>query len=320
MKKNIIFIAILIVSTLSIYGNEYNQEQIDFRSDLITQLRSLGYSPELDEDGDIYYITNEKRYYVEVSDKNTNPFYIVVSRYLVYGTTFDTRANLEANLNSLNAYKGVKALFYKDSYRVGAEVFIKRASMLNQTLLNKYYEQIQNVIDAIVKLPVSDTATSYNNSGSRQFTIDNVFPIYGYRLGDSLSKATNNGEKVTKESTYKYFFLKNEGTNYGFYDFNKTNDINYISMYKFPENLEGKLDISFGSSYNEWVAHLRNIYIIKEDKIEQKEFNGRTVLKAKISVEVGDVNIRFLFDCGNKNGEGYSVNSKNTLERINFSK
>lgn len=169
-------------------------------------------------------------------------------------------------------------------------------------------------------MPVSDTATSYNNSGSRQFTIDNVFPIYGYRLGDSLSKATNNGEKVTKESTYKYFFLKNEGTNYGFYDFNKTNDINYISMYKFPENLEGKLDISFGSSYNEWVAHLRNIYIIKEDKIEQKEFNGRTVLKAKISVEVGDVNIRFLFDCGNKNGEGYSVNSKNTLERINFSK
>ena len=124
------YLFILVLSTISFVGvfaqKNHNADQRAVRDEIMSYLKSEGYQPSIDEDGDIKFKRQGDIYFVSVSDKDTNPYYIRLAKYFSYGETV-TKANIGRYAEEVNQYKTIKLVDGEKTFWLDSQMFVKSA-------------------------------------------------------------------------------------------------------------------------------------------------------------------------------------------------
>mgnify|MGYP002623678212 FL=1 len=160
----------------------------------------------------------------------------------------------------------------------------------------------------------SSGSSSYTGSGSS--SISKFFPYGGITLGSTKTSELS-GLGFTKSSSSNYYKAPS-----GFfaYDDNEDGYMDRILTSRgdgFPNNWSS-LGFDWSMTYNQMVDLFKRLNFTMKVTINPhtvKSSSGRNTLEARIEATApdGQMMIRTDFEGGNHNGEGYSVNSRNTL-------
>lgn len=129
--------------------SEYNEEQLSLRSSLFNFLKEEGFMPEIDSDGDIKFKYEGLVHYFTISKIDKNPLYIVLFRSFNYPDDFDAQT-LTMATKELNLYKGVKVICFDNSFRIGAEMFVRDSEAV-KSVFYKLLEIIGDVTSDVVE-------------------------------------------------------------------------------------------------------------------------------------------------------------------------
>ncbi len=147
MKRLIItlIIGLLILPTVSLAQNdsEFNSEQLALRTDLFNFLKEEGFMPELDSDGDIKFKAEGSPYFISISKTDENPMYVVMFRQFSNPDEYSAETIVMAS-KELNLYKGVKVLCFDNSFRIGAELFVRNAEPVKAS-----FYKLKEIIDDV---------------------------------------------------------------------------------------------------------------------------------------------------------------------------
>lgn len=160
MKKLIItlVLGLLILPSISFAQSDsgYNSEQLALRTDLFNFLSEEGFTPELDLDGDIKFKSEGQPYYISVSKTDENPMYVVLYRFFTNPEEYSAETIAMAS-TKLNFYKGVKVLCFDETFRIGAELFVRNAEPVKSA-----FYKLKEIID----IAKSDFLDKCKNVGS----------------------------------------------------------------------------------------------------------------------------------------------------------
>lgn len=147
MKRFIItlIVGLLILPTVSLAqsDSEFNSEQLALQTDLFNFLKEEGFMPELDSDGDIKFKSEGQLYFISVSKTDENPMYVVLFRQFSNPDEYSAETIVMAS-KELNLYKGVKVVCFDNSFRIGAELYVRNAEPVKAAFY-KLKEIIDNV-------------------------------------------------------------------------------------------------------------------------------------------------------------------------------
>jgi hypothetical protein len=106
----------------------FTSEQLALRSEIFNFIRQEGFVPELDSDGDIKFKSEGFTHYIVISksDSSPKPMYLTMYRSFNYPENYSQQCVVLATRN-LNLYKGIKVVCFDDSFRIGAEMFVRDA-------------------------------------------------------------------------------------------------------------------------------------------------------------------------------------------------
>ncbi len=206
-------------------------------------------------------------------------------------------------------------------------------------------KSLKNDVAIAVTQPEADTNNT-NPKSSVSFpqkgdSVSWFFPLYGITIGKTtIAEAKAMGYEPESKGGLGIFsfFNKHIPSAYigewtvrkkGAY-FRKPSGKDYIeslsiSTYlygEFPKEWEEKYDISFSSSYNEWKVLMEkmgfNVFIPFAPQKRNCPNPSREALYVVLICTSSDkkLEVRLLFASGNKNGEGCSTDSKNSLDSI----
>ncbi len=124
--------------------NDLNAGQTRLRSDIQNYLRSEGYMPEIDADGDIKFKKEGSIYYVSIRSADENPMYATLFRVFTYPEGYSRNTVILATAE-LNLYKGVKVLCLDSSVRIEGGMFLSDAHTFTYAF-DKLLRQIDFVV------------------------------------------------------------------------------------------------------------------------------------------------------------------------------
>ena len=152
MKRLIILLVLgFLMVPYSIFAQnpkDLNGEQLGLRNELFTFLKEEGFMPEIDSDGDIKFKSEGHPYYIRISNTNDNPMYVVLFRQFSNPEEYSAETVAMAS-TKLNLSKGVKVLCFENSFRIGAELFVRSAEPVKDAFF-KIKEIIDNVKQAFL--------------------------------------------------------------------------------------------------------------------------------------------------------------------------
>lgn len=119
-------------------------DQLKLRNELFTFLKEEGYSPRIDSDGSVLFSEKGSEYCFEVSEIDENPLYVVFSKYFDYPKEYSQEVILLAT-RELNRYKAVKVVCFDDSFRIGAEMYVRNAEPVKSA-----FYKIKDMIEYVV--------------------------------------------------------------------------------------------------------------------------------------------------------------------------
>lgn len=183
MKKiiRLLIAALLMLPAISFAkdDSEFNREQLALRSDLLNFLKEEGYMPEIDSDGDIKFKSEGQQYYISVSNTDDNPMYVVLFRQFSYPDEYSVETVVMAT-RSLNLYKGVKVLCFEESFRIGAEMFVRSAEPVKAS-----FYKLKDIIDS-VRSDFLDECENAGSGGSFSSSISEIpFIITKFEVGNT---------------------------------------------------------------------------------------------------------------------------------------
>lgn len=168
MKRFIItfILGLLILPSVSFAQNnsEFNSEQLALRTDLFNFLREEGFMPEYDTDEDIKFKSEGLTYYIRVSKTDENPMFVVLFRQFNNPEDYSLETIVMASKN-LNLYKGVKVLCFENSFRIGAEMFVRDSEAVKDA-----FYKLKDIIDSVK----SDFLDECKNAGSTPTSINEI--------------------------------------------------------------------------------------------------------------------------------------------------
>jgi len=144
--------------------------------------------------------------------------------------------------------------------------------------------------------------------------------------GITLGKTTIKEAKILHYSckNYSYFISCSKPQMATIYDNNKDGVIDKIDLIVcyFPKNWETDFGFDKSLSYNEWILLLEKyeftIIIKEKPHVARRKLKRTLNARFKAISKSNKTEMVFVFFGGNDNGEGYSVDSKNTLLNINI--
>lgn len=153
MKKIIITLlfAVMVLPVVSFAQSDskYNSEQLALRTNLFNFLKEEGFVPEIDSDGDIKFKADGDIFYISIYKNNENPMYVVLYKPFNYPKDYSVETVIMAT-KQLNLYKGVKVACFNNSFRIGAEMFVRSAEPVKDAFY-KLKEIIGNVESDFLK-------------------------------------------------------------------------------------------------------------------------------------------------------------------------
>lgn len=127
MKQLISFIILSIFVIFPSSAQTLTEEQKTLRQEIYDYLKTNGYNPEIDDDGEIKFINDDLNYYITIYEKDTNPMYLTMFLSFTYSDEF-SKENITKYANEVNLYKGVKILPFSNSYSIGADMYLIKSS------------------------------------------------------------------------------------------------------------------------------------------------------------------------------------------------
>lgn len=119
----------------------FSTGQKKIRDEIYNFLKSEGYQPSIDNDGDIKFKRQGDVYFVCVSDKDSSPYYVRLSKYYSYGERL-TRSKIGAYAEEVNKYKMCKLIVEEDSFIIDSQMFL-----YNSSAFTSIFDRILEVID-----------------------------------------------------------------------------------------------------------------------------------------------------------------------------
>lgn len=123
--KRIIMLVVLLGTLFAANATGYNARQEALITSIQKYLSSQGYTPERVDDG-LKFKSEGVTYFVEVSEEDTNPMYVRLSRYI----KFDDKVKREAVMEKLmdyNSYLAVKAYCKEKNLILTSDMFVTSA-------------------------------------------------------------------------------------------------------------------------------------------------------------------------------------------------
>ena len=143
MKRLICIIAMVAIGFTATYAQKsFTPGQKKIRDEIFSYLKSEGYQPSIDDDGDIKFKRQGDIYFVCVSDKDTSPYYVRLSKYYSYGEERLTRSKIGIYAEEVNKYKMCKLIVEDDSFIIDSQLFL-----YNSSAFTSIFNKIMEVID-----------------------------------------------------------------------------------------------------------------------------------------------------------------------------
>ena len=144
--RKIIFILLLILSTISAKAQNYNNLQENLRSQISKYLISQGYNPEKQDDG-LKFKYKGNTYYIEIDKDLADPMYVRLRRYIKYNEKFNNE-KIKNNLNLYNKKYGVKVFCMEKSFVLSIEMFLTNSSEFN-SVFDAFLSQMESTYELI---------------------------------------------------------------------------------------------------------------------------------------------------------------------------
>lgn len=139
----------------NIQAKDLNKEQMTIRLNVVKYLAKEGYSPKIDEDGDVKFTKDDLAYYVIINENWSNPYLITL--YLAFPYSDDggkfTRENVQKCINDANEYKVVKLYCSDNSYAFRSDIICQNGDIFAGT-----FERVLHALDTaheVVKEKIS---------------------------------------------------------------------------------------------------------------------------------------------------------------------
>lgn len=144
MKRFISMFVLCTICFLSVCAQQrsYSSGQLALRENIMSYLREEGYQPSLDSDGDIKFKRQGDLYYIKVSDTDSNPYYVRLTKYYNYSDNIG-KSKVNRCAPEINKYKTIKLVTDDESFSLGMEMFVT-----NYTAFTSVIDRVMRALDA----------------------------------------------------------------------------------------------------------------------------------------------------------------------------
>lgn len=125
--------------------DDFTSGQLELRTELFNFIRGCGYTPSIDDDGDIEFEANGRTHWAIINERDTDPYYVTIMRFAPYVSDYDYDRVLHAG-DELNLYKMVKVEPLDDHAVIKSSMYLYDASALTDVFF-KILEVMDNAYD-----------------------------------------------------------------------------------------------------------------------------------------------------------------------------
>ena len=145
MKKNFLFLllALCLTSVVFAQSKTLNNSQKGLRDGIYSFLKSEGYQPTIDSDGDISFKRQGAKFFVIVSDTDDSPMFVQLQSYYLYGETW-THSKVLIATEELNRFKMLKVVLGEKSFHIDMSMFLTDAKAFTSI-----FDRVMRAIDAL---------------------------------------------------------------------------------------------------------------------------------------------------------------------------
>ena len=117
----------VLMCTVAFAQKDYSSEQRSLRDKVMSFLKTEGFQPSIDEDGDIKFKRQGDVYYVIISDSDSNPMYLRLIKQFDFSGGI-TKSNIDNYAREVNKYKMCKLIVNENSFTICMEMYLTSAS------------------------------------------------------------------------------------------------------------------------------------------------------------------------------------------------
>lgn len=174
--KRYIIVLIVYMTVFLVHAN-LNTEQKQLRRDIVTALSSAGYKPNIDQDGDVFFTSDNIKYWVSVNENWNDPFIVTLYTEFPYNSDKErTKENVEACISVVNQYKTVK-LYCKDlAYVLRSDILCKNVEVFKNTF--EYIVSEQKKAQDYITETVASGLGGLDLTGNKDIIYDKAFALY----------------------------------------------------------------------------------------------------------------------------------------------
>lgn len=146
MIKKIFMTLLMAVTVFGLSAADLDQSQLNLRNNIFSFLQSEGYTPSIDNDGDIKFKYQGIISYVSVSSTDSSPYFVEVYQVFTRNAKY-SKTVAELACHELNLYKGVKVYpVGEDGMKFTAQMYVRDAEPVKKVML-KLLRQLDSATD-----------------------------------------------------------------------------------------------------------------------------------------------------------------------------
>lgn len=324
VKRLLTTLLLSLAVVASTFAEELTTEQKKFRSEIQQFLKEEGFMPTIDNDDNSLNFKKEGTAYW-MTFGGSGAIYLEFHRAGLKIEDADRNLVLKAANEANRKVRCAKAMVGDKYVSFAVEMYCHTAEDFKYVFY-KCMSELDTIKDEVsdyynnndVSSNVGSGSSSQSNGG--KFDLSQLFPVYGVTLGKTtLNDLKARGLDVETGSNWSSCYIKG----IGFYDNEKDKVIDQAFLVEpcvLPELWINKTGINWSMSYSQIMTKLKSLGLEVNVEVAPKTetYQGRKTLTARIAGYSPDGHYKFSFSFseGNKKGEGYSINSSNTLHLI----
>ena len=332
-------LALVAALLLPLAMNAATAAESNFLSNVMQFLKEEGFSPKIDEESEGLDFKKEGVLYWLNFTSDGNQMFVEFHRAGLSLEDSDMSKVMDA-VNKANVdVRSAKAMIVDGSVSFAVEMYCHSAEEFRYVfysclgsldrLRDSVYENYNNGGSSSISGSISNGgsssysgSSSYNQNMSGEDARNMFFPIYGLTIGQSRAADFRNAGYEVKASASgtTSCYLPQKGM---FFDYNEDGYFEKVCVLSMGHEMPSRwasLGFSWGMSYNQVISKLTNmgfeIDFLSEPEV--KKYDGRNVLDAMVRATTKDGRFVFVitFGSGNRNGEGYSRDSRNSIDNF----
>ncbi len=134
MKKKLLLLIMAFCCVGLVSAKELTSKQRQLRTEIVSFLKTEGYMPEIDSDGDVKFKSEGKTYYIIIDETESDPMYLSINIMFEYSDSGRySRSGMERILPDFSRRKAVKVELYDNTICLCASYFLTSAEQFKTT-------------------------------------------------------------------------------------------------------------------------------------------------------------------------------------------